>query len=184
MRGYVRKGHSLPGDPKLLKQSRQLLKSAPVFFSASERDALFATLVSACEEFQYRLSDVTVESWHLHWILFHGDEPIARVVGRLKTRMRQALARGRIWTEGYCAEPLFDAGAVEQAQEYIAKHRLPNARRARDRKRAHQQCHTKRQSGPGSARGSAAMSCHNARCPQYVSSSANPRQSRGLTTLR
>jgi hypothetical protein len=32
------------------------------------------------------------------------------------------LNRGRIWTEGYCAEPLFDERAVEQAQEYIARH--------------------------------------------------------------
>jgi hypothetical protein len=58
----------------------------------------------------------------LHWILFHGEDPIERVMGRLKTRMRQALARGKFWTEGYCAEPLFDERAIEQAQEYIAQH--------------------------------------------------------------
>ena len=56
-------------------------------------------LITACAEFHYRISDVTIESWHLHWILFHGDDPIEKVMGRLKTRMRQALARGKIWTE-------------------------------------------------------------------------------------
>jgi hypothetical protein len=36
--------------------------------------------------------------------------------------MRQALSRGRIWTDGYCAEPLFNDLAIEHAQEYIARH--------------------------------------------------------------
>jgi hypothetical protein len=83
---------------------------------------LFDALLRGCAEFGYRLSDATIEAWHLHWILFHGDDPIEKVVGRLKTRMRQALARGKIRTEGYCAEPLFDYAAIEQAQEYIARH--------------------------------------------------------------
>jgi REP element-mobilizing transposase RayT len=83
---------------------------------------LFAALSAACAEFQYKLSDATVEPWHLHWIMFHSDDPIEKVMGRLKTRMRQALSRGKIWTEGYCAEPLFDERAIGQAQEYIARH--------------------------------------------------------------
>jgi hypothetical protein len=123
LRGYVRKGVILPGDPHLLRLSRQLLKSAPVHFNDGERDALFVALVDACNEFDYRLSDVTVESWHLHWIVWHDEDPIKVVAGRLKTRMRQKLDRGRIWTEGYCGEPLFDDAAVARAQEYIAGHR-------------------------------------------------------------
>ena len=99
MRGYVRKGNILPGDPKLLEPSRKLLKSEAVYFTSDERHRLFAALITACAEFYYRISDVTIESWHLHWILFHGDDPIEKVMGRLKTRMRQALARGKIWTK-------------------------------------------------------------------------------------
>jgi hypothetical protein len=121
LRGYVRKGELLPGDPKLLELSRRLLKSAPVYFSAGERWQLFLSLIAACNEFGYRLSDVTIEPWHLHWIMYH-DDPIETATGRLKTRMRQALTRGRIWTAGYCAEPLFDDIAIEQAQEYVARH--------------------------------------------------------------
>jgi hypothetical protein len=121
-RGYVRKGIILPGDPRLLEQSRQLLKGDPVYFNDHERDALFVSLVDACAEFGYRLTDVAVESWHLHWIVWHGDDSVETMAGRLKTRMRQKLARGRVWTEGYCGEPLYDDAAVEQAQEYIARH--------------------------------------------------------------
>jgi hypothetical protein len=112
----------LPGDVKLLEFSRRQLKSSPVYFSLHERELLFDALVRASAEFDYRLSDATIEAWHLHWILFHGIDTIETVVGRLKTRMRQALGRGRIWTEGYCAEPLFDNYAIECAQEYIARH--------------------------------------------------------------
>src|SRR6185503_10865327 len=86
MRGYVRKGQILPGDPNLLELSRKLLKTAPVYFTPAERNRLFAALMAACAEFQYRLSDVAIESWHLHWILFHGDDAIETVTGRLKTR--------------------------------------------------------------------------------------------------
>ena len=121
-RGYVRKGILLPGDAKLLEMSRGLLKGSPVYFSLAQRNLLFKSLVAACEEFGCRLSDAAVESWHLHWVLFHGDDEIETAVGRLKTRMRQALSRGRIWTEGYCAEPLFSDLEIENAQEYISRH--------------------------------------------------------------
>ena len=78
--------------------------------------------MAACNEFGYRLSDVTIESWHVHLVLFHNEDKIETVMGRLKTRMRTALTRGRIWTEGYCAEPLFDEAAIMQVQEYVARH--------------------------------------------------------------
>jgi hypothetical protein len=122
MRGYVRKGVIIPGDPKILALSEKLLKSKPVYFSLLERDRLFDSLVAACGEFHYRLSDVAIESWHLHWILFHDIDSIEKVMGRLKTRMRQALARGYIWTERYSAELLSDNEAIDAAQEYIARH--------------------------------------------------------------
>lgn len=123
LRGYVRRGVILPGDPELLEMSRGLLTGSPVRFSLEQRDVLFDALFASCTEFGYRLSDVTIESWHLHLLLFHGEDKIETVMGRLKTRMRQALARGRIWTERYCAEPLFDDAAIVEVQEYTARHK-------------------------------------------------------------
>jgi hypothetical protein len=122
LRGYVRKGVTLPGDPRLLEMSRGLLQGNPVFFDHRERDVLFGALAEACREFGYRLSDASVEAWHLHWIVWHGEDAVEKMVGRLKTRMRQALGRGRIWTAGYCAELLFDTPAIEAAEAYIARH--------------------------------------------------------------
>jgi REP element-mobilizing transposase RayT len=121
-RGYVRKGRTLPGDSEVFALSKIRIETPPVCFSLVDRNQLFSALLDPCAEFNYKLSDAAIESWHLHWILFHGNDAIEVVVGRLKNRMRQRLARGRIWTEGYYAEPLFDNNAIEQVQQYIARH--------------------------------------------------------------
>jgi len=121
-RGYVDHGRILPGDPKLLQHARSLLSRSPVFFSDSQQDALFDGLCRAAEEFGYGLTDVTVESWHTHWIVSHGYDSVSDMVGRLKTRMRQALDRGRIWTEGYCHRCLYTPEEIEQCRRYIARH--------------------------------------------------------------
>jgi len=90
-------------------------------FSATERAALYKALVLAVYEFEYRLTDASVESWHLHWIVLH-DDAIKVMVGRLKTRMRQALNRGRIWTEGYHFRELKSEEELHVARNYIARH--------------------------------------------------------------
>jgi REP element-mobilizing transposase RayT len=122
LRGYVQDGIILPSNPRLLKFSKSLLKSDPVFFSPPDRDRLFESLLAAAAEFNYRLTDIAIESWHLHWIISHGDDPVKTMVGRLKTRMRQSLARGRIWTEGYWSEELRDETALDQVRRYITNH--------------------------------------------------------------
>ncbi|NOZ40370.1 MAG: hypothetical protein GXP24_09110 [Planctomycetes bacterium] len=67
------------------------------------------------------MTDASVESWHLHWIVLH-DDAIKVMVGRLKTRMRQALNRGRIWTEGYHFRELKSEEELHVARNYIARH--------------------------------------------------------------
>jgi REP element-mobilizing transposase RayT len=120
-RGYVDDGQILPPDPKRWTQARALLAQAPVHFTPDQQDCLFESLRTAAVEFSYRLTDVCVESWHLHWIIVHEFDPVQVMVGRLKTRMRQALNAGRIWTAGYCHRPL-NQRSLEDAQAYIARH--------------------------------------------------------------
>ena len=49
-------------------------------------------------EFNYRLSELAIEAWHLHWIIFHGEDSPDVMAGHLKNRMRIEcdVARGRI----------------------------------------------------------------------------------------
>jgi hypothetical protein len=122
LRGYVHRGEILPSNPRLLKAARSLMKSESVLFSAADRDCLVKAIIAAASEFKYRLTDLTVEAWHLHWIVSHGDDPPDKMVARLKSRMRQALNRGRIWTKSYCGTPLDEESAIDNARSYIAKH--------------------------------------------------------------
>ncbi len=127
LRGYVNDGVILPGDPQLLARSQRLMKIDPVYFTSLEQDALFEAIKQAADEFQYALIAVSVESWHLHWLIDHAFDPVSTMVGRLKTRMRQALTvppfgRKRVWTEGYDDRMCFDCDALDRRGRYIRRH--------------------------------------------------------------
>jgi hypothetical protein len=121
-KGYSDRGLMLPSCPPLEQYSKAQLKKQPVFLSHCERDLVFNALVDGSSEFGYRLSDVAVEAWHLHWMIWHNDS-VDVMIGRLKTRMRQSLDRGRIWTEGYSSRHLMSDDAILDARQYIARHR-------------------------------------------------------------
>jgi REP element-mobilizing transposase RayT len=123
LRGYVEKGIILPGNPDRFDQAVQRMAgNTPVFFAPEQQNKLFDALRDAADEFQYELTDASVESWHLHWMCHHGFDSIPTMVGRLKNRMRQAMNIGRIWTEGYYDSRLFDNTAKQSRSRYIARH--------------------------------------------------------------
>jgi hypothetical protein len=123
LRGYVENGAILPGDPARLEQARQRMGDRqPVLFSLQQQTILFDALCRACDEFGYKLTDASMELWHTHWIVEHGFDAVATMVGRLKNRMRQALNIGRIWTEGYYDSLLFEQSARDTRSRYIARH--------------------------------------------------------------
>jgi len=94
-----------------------------VYLSTAEQSAAFDSLQDAVHEFQYKLLAVSIESWHVHWLIDHGYDAVATMVGRLKTRMRQHLKRGRIWTQGYDARYCFTEREVQARCRYIQRHR-------------------------------------------------------------
>ncbi|WP_339912360.1 hypothetical protein, partial [Symmachiella dynata] len=122
LRGYVEDKRILPHEPRLLLYSKQLLSRTPVFFDADEQSQLFEALIAAGDEFGSMVTDVSVDTWHLHWICAHGFDAVATMIGRLKNRMRQRLARGRIWTAGYCHRCLFTDAEIDIARAYILRH--------------------------------------------------------------
>lgn len=120
-RGWVQRGEVLLANPELERRARKELVQPIVLFSSQDQDELQSTLLAACEEFGYRLFELSIESWHLHWILRH-DDTAASMVGRLKNRMRQRLQRGRIWAEGYWQRELNSDEELLTAREYIRRH--------------------------------------------------------------
>jgi hypothetical protein len=121
LRGYVEGGEILPGNPRLMRYARTQLSGEPVLLDIEQQDALFVAIGVACDEFNYRLTDVSIESWHLHWIVGH-DDGVPVMAGRLKNRMRQSLAMGRVWTAGYWDGDLSVDEAMHCARRYIARH--------------------------------------------------------------
>ena len=122
VRGYVEDGGILPQNPQLLSHARGLLSARPVFLDQGQHDLLETAMIDACNEFGYQVTDLAIESWHIHWIIEHGYDPVHTMIGRMKTRMRQKLNRGRIWTSGYCHRCLYQPAEVERARRYIAQH--------------------------------------------------------------
>ena len=122
LRGYVEDGIILPGNPARLEQAAQRMKGLPVLFTVEQQSILFDALRRAADEFGYELTDATIESWHTHWMCNHGYDSVETMVGRLKTRMRQALNIGRIWTEGYYNSMSFEDAIVDVRRRYIARH--------------------------------------------------------------
>jgi hypothetical protein len=122
-RGYVEKGIVLPANPEREAFALERMASQkPVILTASQQNKVFESLQAASIEFGYELTDASIECWHLHWLISHGYDSIATMVGRLKNRMRQALNIGRIWTEGYYDSRLFNATAIDARRNYIARH--------------------------------------------------------------
>ena len=120
-RGYVDNGQMYPQRRYLKAHVEKTISEAKTIFSLPEQQRLFQYLEKAAAEFGYTLTDAVVEASHLHWIIGHGDS-VDEMVGRLKNRMRQGLARGRIWTAGYSHRLLFDEEALENVRRYLTKH--------------------------------------------------------------
>jgi hypothetical protein len=120
-RGYAHVGEFHPPRPLLAAHVTREMSQPPVVLSTGDQDLLFEAIVAAADEFGYRLTDAVVEATHVHWIVGHDDE-VAAMVGRLKTRMRQRVDRGRIWTADFSHRLLFDERALAQARSYLAKH--------------------------------------------------------------
>ena len=122
LRGYVENGIILPGNPERLKLSKQRMLSTPVHFTEQEQMQLFDALVSASKEYDYHLHAVSIESWHAHWVITHSEDTVPTMTGRLKTRMRQALDRGRIWTASYDKRYCFTQKQVHARIKYVCLH--------------------------------------------------------------
>ncbi len=122
LRGYVENGIVLPSNPALLRHATGLMTKEPVYFTPAEQVVLFDALVEAAQRYGYNLLCASVESWHLHWLIDHGMDAVDVMVGRLKTAMRKALNRGRIWTEGYDKRYCFTLDIVDVRRAYIMRH--------------------------------------------------------------
>lgn len=112
----------LPPNPALLQHAVKLMSARPILLNGAQQCVLYDAIVAAATQYDYRLLALTIESWHLHWLIDHRFDDVPTMVGRLKTAMRKALAMGRIWTVGYDARYCFTDDETRTRAAYILRH--------------------------------------------------------------
>jgi REP element-mobilizing transposase RayT len=129
----IDQGHKLNlPDPTTSAVAAGIAKEPPKILSPVERDIVAATIGEVLRtqmEPGARIHAGAIEDNHTHLLLGPLDEPIDRVVGRLKGRTSSAViaagiepARQRTWTAGYWKVFLFELDAVPVVVEYISDH--------------------------------------------------------------
>ncbi len=68
-----------------------------------------------------------IEPEHVHLLVAANDEPISRLVGRVKGKSSSLIGHGsgqRVWTTGFWRAYLFDRHAIDCVRDYIAQHNI------------------------------------------------------------
>lgn len=125
-RGWVDDGRIYPADPELEAADRQRMKYEPFVFAS---DQLFDIGTALGESLQTRLKQqilaLTVQTWHIHFVVSDSEQPIAQVVKCAKESVRYRLRVGRpIWTESYDKRFCFDAATLQNRVQYVERHNL------------------------------------------------------------
>lgn len=123
LRGYVENATILPGDHDKLSLARARMNDEPVYLTDAEQITAFNALRTGAAQFGYELLAGSIESWHMHWLVRHGNDDVEVMVGRLKNAVRKAVNRGRIWTAGYDARYCFNETEIAHRTAYIQRHR-------------------------------------------------------------
>lgn len=132
-RGWVEEGRIYPPDPEREAVDRQCMKHEPFTFAA---DQLFQVGAAIGESLQNRLRQrilaLTVQEWHVHFVVSDSDQPVAEVVKCAKEAVRYLLRAGRpIWTDGYDKRFCFDRQSLWSRIQYVERHNIERGLPAR-----------------------------------------------------
>ncbi len=126
-------GHQLNlPDSTTLCHATELAKEPPKILTPEEQAVVANTIGDTLQNQMEHGASVlaaAIERTHVHILLGALEEPINRVVGRLKGRTSSAVIaqgseheRRRTWTAGYWKVFLFDRRSVEPVARYIEAH--------------------------------------------------------------
>lgn len=77
------------------------------------------------ERLRVRLAAMTVQAWHVHFVVMATSHPIGDVVKCAKDAARWTVQPGRpIWTRGYDKRFIFDAGLLRTRIAYVERHNV------------------------------------------------------------
>ena len=125
-RGWIDDGALMPPDPDLEHNDRQRMAHPTYLFAVTDLlsigDMLGASLV---ERLSQRILALTVQTWHVHFVVVASAHSHADIVRCAKEAVRYGLRLGRpIWTDGYDKRFCFDEPALRSRVGYVERHNL------------------------------------------------------------
>ncbi|MFO0919531.1 MAG: hypothetical protein U0872_14625 [Planctomycetaceae bacterium] len=125
-RGWVEEGRLYPPDPDQEFADRQRMKHDPFMLDANQLMPIGAAMGASLQNrLQQRILALTVQTWHVHFVVSDSDRPISEVVKCAKDAVRYLLRAGRpIWTDGYDKRFCFDQQTLWNRIQYVEWHNI------------------------------------------------------------
>jgi len=125
-RGWTDDGIVFPADPVLEANDRERMKHPPFVFTANDLIRVGQSIGdSLIGRLSQRILALTVQIWHVHFVVAATSSPISDIVKCAKDAARYALRPGRlIWTDGYDKRFCFDEEYAFARIAYVERHNL------------------------------------------------------------
>jgi hypothetical protein len=125
-RGWVDDGVTFPADPERHSADTRRMKYPPFQFTFAECLCAGEQLGRALiDRRQQHLLALTVQPWHVHFIVGATTVPINEIVKCAKDAVRYGMRTGRpIWTAGFDKRFCFDAQSLRHRVAYVERHNV------------------------------------------------------------
>ncbi len=123
-RGWVDDGVIYPPNPELEDADRVRLKH-PVFRLPTDQLMNVGQWIgqSLIQRLEQQILAMTVQTWHVHFVIKATSVPVGRVIKCAKDAVRWGLQPNQpIWTEGYDKQYCFDEESVRRRIRYVERH--------------------------------------------------------------
>ena len=125
-RGYVKQGKIMPGNPKILKTSRRLQKSASVKLDSEARAIVHRAILNEAKRIGHTIKALVVCTNHVHLVAHSCQESIELIVSRYKNIAMFSLRKhgqvSRIWARSFDKRFCFSQDDLNRRIEYVNKH--------------------------------------------------------------
>jgi hypothetical protein len=127
-RGWTDEGKIWPPNPCLESVDRGRMKHSPFVFDEAQGFEIGAAIgASLRSRLNQRLLALTVQTWHMHFVVSDSDRPVADVVKCAKDAVGYFLRAGRpIWTDNYDKRFCFDEQSLLNRIQYVERHNTEN----------------------------------------------------------
>lgn len=123
-RGWVEDGIVMPPEPMLELAEYDRLAYPPFHFDKQQLLSIGQMICESLHErLKLRLLALTVQTWHIHFVMPATTILLPQVVKCVKDAVRYGLNVGRpIWTEGYDHRFCFDWERLHDRVHYVERH--------------------------------------------------------------